>query len=195
MSCESERKVGYLARDAAGVGLRALREDDAEGVFAGWSDAAVIRSLRDGDDIPWSLEEARAYIFFSRGMGETGRNLAIDVDGQFAGCFSWKGGLGVWMGSAEISYWLLPNMRGKGVAHRAVKLALCHLFEKRNQRRVSALVAADNLASQHVLQTAGMRREARLREALLIEQQPVDALYYGLLAHEYSGQNERRETP
>jgi RimJ/RimL family protein N-acetyltransferase len=83
--------------------------------------------------------------------------------------------------TAEIGYWLIPRVRGRGLGSRAVALFARWAVTGAGLARVEALVVPDNMASQRVLENAGFRREGHLRSYLVFDQQRVDALIYSLL--------------
>ena len=62
---------------------------------------------------------------------------------------------------ASVAYAVLPDARGRGAASDAVR-TLVRLLRERGAEEVRALIAADNLASQHVARAAGLvETEAR----------------------------------
>lgn len=166
------------------VSIRPLREADALPMNAFWNDRPIRRSLREGPRFR-TIDDARVYIHFSRGRGESGRDMAIDVDGQFAGCVSWEYADGVFSGNAELAYWVGAPFRGEYVATRAIIEATRFLFGRRGIRRIFAQVGAPNIASARALERAGYRCEAVLRESLVIEGRIQDCLVYATLRSEW----------
>jgi RimJ/RimL family protein N-acetyltransferase len=83
--------------------------------------------------------------------------------------------------TAEIGYWLIPRVRGRGLGSRAVTLFARWAVTGAGLARVEALVLPDNMASQRVLEKAGFRREGHLRSYLVFDQQRTNALIYSLL--------------
>ena len=76
---------------------------------------------------------------------------AITVGGVFAGTIGSYVNEG---GDAEVTYWIDRLLWGRGVASNALQLLLAEL----PTRPIHARVAADNVASQRVLEKAGFRR-------------------------------------
>ncbi len=63
---------------------------------------------------------------------------------------------------AELSYWLVPSMRGKSFA-TAASLVLCRWgFERLNLRRIRLDIDVDNTASQSVARALGAIRNSSL---------------------------------
>jgi ribosomal-protein-alanine N-acetyltransferase len=66
-------------------------------------------------------------------------------------------------GIAELSYWVFPSNRGRGMACRAVRLACDYAFADLGVERVELYIEPDNLASRGVARSAGFREEGVLR--------------------------------
>lgn len=64
--------------------------------------------------------------------------------------------------AAEVGFWLRPGARGTGLAGAALELA-GRCAEHSSLRTLTARTAADNVASQHVLEQAGFHRTRRAR--------------------------------
>lgn len=185
-----ERKPGVLVQDVEKkICLRTFRQDDANDLLRGWKDLAVQRSFREGAQNEQDLEDARAYIHFARGQGETMRDLVIESSGRFAGALSWRGQKDVFAGNTELSYWLLPEMRGKGLATVALQLSVDFLFFHKKCRCIWALTDETNMPSQRTLKAAGFEREAIIQQLLLIEGTVLDGILFGM---RYDQWNERK---
>jgi len=70
------------------------------------------------------------------------------------------------IGQAMLGYSMTPRYRGRGFATRAVRLLADWAFEATPLVRLVAGTAAENTASQRVLEKAGFTREALLRKLL-----------------------------
>lgn len=91
------------------------------------------------------------------------------------------------MGLVELSYLCAPEARGRGLAPWVAAHALRRGFAA-GARKAFAMVAAENEASQRVMEKLGFVLEGRLRAHYLIEGRPTDELSYGLLAAEWARQ-------
>lgn len=60
-------------------------------------------------------------------------------------------------------YWLAPEAWGRGLATRALGMAVDYLLLSCGARRIQALVSPENMASMRVLEKAGFRNEGFLR--------------------------------
>jgi RimJ/RimL family protein N-acetyltransferase len=80
----------------------------------------------------------------------------------------------------EIGYRLHKDYIGQGFAFEAVNAFVKTLFETQAVMKITALCATQNMASWKLMEKLGMQREGVLRSHFLLEQQRVDAYYYGL---------------
>jgi RimJ/RimL family protein N-acetyltransferase len=158
------------------VRLRPWRADDAPALVAAWADPEIRRhaAVPEAAD----LEHARRWI-----AGEaqrTAAGVALDRVIELAaepGAVAGEVGLGPidWSrATAEVGFWMAEAHRGRGLAHRAVRLlADCVLGtggrhmpascpENARLRTLIARVAADNVASAAALAGAGFARRGRL---------------------------------
>jgi len=81
-------------------------------------------------------------------------------------------------GSVGVGYWVLERARRRGLASSAVSLLVEWALGTARIRRVEALVEPDNIASQRVLERAGLEQEGRLRSYLPVPAGRTDALIY-----------------
>lgn len=66
---------------------------------------------------------------------------------------------------AELTYWIAPSARGRGIAVRAVEAVLRWGFADVGLRRVQLYHAVENTASRRVAEKAGFTMEGRLRSS------------------------------
>ncbi len=92
---------------------------------------------------------------------------------------SWSQGIGM------ISYAVLPESWGRGVATGAVRLLVDLLFTTTPLRRIEAICSVDNAASMRVLERAGLLREGLLRGYFVIHGEPKDHPMFGLLRSDW----------
>ena len=95
--------------------------------------AAIVRLRQAGDQEGFLICDSAT----DRRLG----NIALQHDGQ----------------SGEISYWVVAEARGRGVATRAVALFSAWIFEHVGLNEVWLRAHRDNLASQQVAVRAGYR--------------------------------------
>lgn len=86
-------------------------------------------------------------------------------------------------GIGTIGYTVSEAFRGHGVASRALRLVVDIAFAQSliDLDRLEAVVAAENIASQRVLENAGFAREGTARGLLRIRGKRIDHYRYSLL--------------
>jgi RimJ/RimL family protein N-acetyltransferase len=87
--------------------------------------------------------------------------------------------------SGEIAYVLHPDQWGLGLGTELARRLLELGFDRFGLHRIYATCDPRNVASGRVLKKAGMTREGRLREAVLIRDGWRDSDVYGILEHEW----------
>lgn len=166
------------------VVVRDWREADAAELARQANDRRVWLGLRDVFPHPYSIDDARVFIGMALGMSPR-TLLAIEVDGRVAGGIGYVLRGDVERVSAEVGYWLGCEFWGRGIATTAVRLLTRHAFEARPElRRLYAMPFATNTASARVLEKAGYRREAVLRQSVVKDGHVLDQFMYAILRDE-----------
>jgi len=119
------------------------------------------------------LQSSPEFSFFAR------------VDGQVAATLSLKN-VSLMMMYGEIGYTVGEEFHGRGVGTAVVRAFVGKIFAETPMRRLFALVAEGNTPSRRLLQRLGFREEGMLREHYLIQGQPVNEVFYGLLRPEWT---------
>lgn len=88
---------------------------------------------------------------------------------------------------ANLGYWVRNSATGHGYASAAVRLAAGFGFQELGFSRLEILAAVGNVASQHVADKAGARREGILRKRLQLHGQATDAVLFSLVAEDLAG--------
>ncbi len=165
--------------------LRPLQADDAEAIarLAGdWRVAWPISTIPH----PYSLGRARDFLRASRRSAAEGSELAFAVtrkpESGLIGIISLRPQQGH---SAETGYWMGVPFWGQGYMSEALGAIIRHAFCDLQLQRVYAWHIGSNPASGRVMQKAGMRREACLRQHVLHRGEVEDQVYYGLLRDEF----------
>lgn len=152
--------------EGAGVRLRALRDDDADALVAGYTDPHT-RRFDPQLPSPFTRELAERFIrvrapeLFAEGGGYYA--IADPATDRLIG------GIGMdrphtARQETEVGYWVGAAARRRGVATAALTLLSEHLFHRGLQRLV-ALMSPENAASQRVALAAGYQREGVRRGA------------------------------
>ena len=91
---------------------------------------------------------------------------------------------------AEIGWVIAPAHQGQGYATEAARAALRICFERLGVRRVTAGCFVENVASWHLMEKVGMRREYHSRrDGLHRTRGWLDGFEYALLADEWRAAN------
>jgi RimJ/RimL family protein N-acetyltransferase len=100
------------------------------------------------------------------------------------------GGCGINVSNPEnregwLGYCLNRNFWGKGYATETARGLIKFGFEKLDLHRLFATCDPENLASAHVLEKSGMKREAHLREHKWSKGKWRDSYLYAILEQEW----------
>lgn len=85
----------------------------------------------------------------------------------------------------EIAYIVNPRYWGKGYATEVAKLLIAYGFTDLQLHRVFATCDPRNIGSLKVLEKAGMSKEGRMREVLLLKDGWRDSLLYSILEQDW----------
>jgi RimJ/RimL family protein N-acetyltransferase len=88
---------------------------------------------------------------------------------------------------AEVGFWLVPAMRGRGVGSAAVTLALSWAFDACDLLRIEMTTTPDNPAVPALARRLGFTREGVLRARNVERGRRVDIVWFGLLREEWLG--------
>lgn len=170
------------------LNLRPLREDDAQALFAIWSDAQAMRYFSFP---PMSqLDEATDRI---------ARKLRTAADGEALICVAELQSTGEVVGDcalfhadepcrrAEIGFSLQRRNWGSGYMSEAASALIEHAFGVVRLRRIEADIDPRNTASARLLERLGFVREGLLRERWVVDGEVSDSALYGLLERDRRG--------
>jgi len=82
---------------------------------------------------------------------------------------------------ASIGYWVAKSYRNRGIATRAVKLAVRYGFSKLKLKRIYAKVNEDNVQSRGVLEDAGFEREGIFKKNIFKNGKFYDEYHYAII--------------
>ncbi|GEK20291.1 GNAT family N-acetyltransferase [Cellulomonas xylanilytica] len=146
--------------DAGGLRLRPWHADDAAAVVAAYADPDIRRWHARSMD----ADEAGAWIasWSGRWHAETGAGWALALADQVVGQISLRS-LDHGDGRSDVSYWVLPQARGRGVATTALATLGAWAFDTLGLHRIEVDHSVDNPASCAVATRAGFRLEGTKR--------------------------------
>lgn len=175
--------------------LRPFQAGDTEGVFAYLREPAVhcFADMKLN-----SLDEARAEV--ARRSGETEYYFAIvlkDTGAVIGEIEAYPESPNQGSASRKDTFspcWMLhPAYQGKGYAYEAAHAFFDYLFREKGARRIYAYTEDYNLASQHLCEKLGMRREGLFLEFVSFVNGPdgtpryENTCQYAILKREWQG--------
>lgn len=171
---------------SSGLVMRSYRPGDAPALLAA-VEADRTRLARWMPWVPYSTTAEAFTGFIAAARQKEDDGLAFHR-GLFDGA-SVAGGCGATVDlvnrEAEIGYWLGTSYEGRGVITEAVGAMLGFLFDDYAVHRVVIRAAVENLRSRAVAERYRFTEEGILRQALILDEVPTDAVIYSLLEDEW----------
>ena len=166
-----------LRIELGGLVLRPWATADEESLVEHANNRNIWLNVRDRFPHPYTANDAKLWIKIAN-RDTTMLNLAMEVDQRAVG------GLGVifkddvYRRTAEVGYWLGEAYWNRGLTSRAVAALSDYVFAHYDIIRLYAGIFEHNVASVRVLEKAGYRFEARLRQSITKDDQTMDELIY-----------------
>ncbi len=135
--------------------------------------------MTNGFPHPYTVEHARSFINMAN-RDTPVHIFAIEVEGEAAGGIGIHPQSDIHIKNAELGYWLAENYWGKGIITEAVKQMVDFAFRTYDINRVFARPFGNNPASQRVLEKAGFKLEARLKDTIFKNDEFLDELIYAI---------------
>jgi RimJ/RimL family protein N-acetyltransferase len=85
----------------------------------------------------------------------------------------------------EVGFWVIPGQRHRGIASRAVSLAVSWVLESLDLLRVEMTTIPENLAVPALARRLGFTQEGILRSRNIERGRRVDIIWFGLLREEW----------
>ena len=166
--------------------LRWFAPSDAEGLFAIFSDPAVVRywSSPEWTDIGYAnkmIEETLAAYASGEGVRLA---VVLKATGELVGQIN----LHHMFHSnrrCEVGYALARAHWGKGYVTEAMQAALDYAFGPLNLNRIEADIDPRNDASAKVLQRMGFKEEGYMRVRWIVKEEVCDTIYFGLIKSDW----------
>lgn len=162
------------------IRIRPFEVGDVDDLAALADEREVWRGVRDRFPHPYTRADAMGWIAANQPI-EPALNLAVTIDGEFAGGVGLKPKDDVYRLTAELGYWVARPYWGSGVGTEAVRLMTEYAFRTFRYERLEAGVFDWNTASVRVLEKNGYRFEGRLRRAAIKDDEVCDVLMYARL--------------
>jgi RimJ/RimL family protein N-acetyltransferase len=165
--------------------LRNWEEKDAERLASIANNKKIADNLNDGFPHPYSIDDAKRFISHSRREDSTYLHLAIEMNSVVIGSIGAYFKENVHRMNAEIGYYLAEEYWGKGIMVKVVRCLTQHLFENYDITRIYAQPFARNTGSRRVLEKAGFRCEAILKNSIIKNGNVQDDCIYAILKEDF----------
>ena len=183
---ETSEDLGVPVLETSRLRLRPYRMDDAEAMFALYSDPRVMRYW----SFPAWTERAQASTYLTMALA------AMDSGEIFPWAIADRGSdrligaltlfsLHTAQRRAEIGYSLSPDYQGRGLATEALRQGLGFAFDELGLVRIEADIDPRNTSSWRLLERIGFVREGLLRKRWRVNGEICDTAFYGLLEEEF----------
>ena len=175
------------------VVVRPFVDDDLPAMLAALQDPEAVKLTGSAhDDVaaaaPMDLVAQTAARDWYATRGEQADRLDLAVTDRGSGCCVGEAVLNEWdAGNRSCNFRILLGAvgRGRGLGTEATRLIISHGFGYLGLHRISLEVYAFNPRARHVYEKTGFRAEGVLREALLYNDQWIDATVMSILDHEW----------
>jgi ribosomal-protein-serine acetyltransferase len=168
----------------ADVGIRRYRPGDVQPLFEAVSESIVDLSAWMSWCHPdYSIKDSSNFVNSRDADWEKGEHYSFVIQDQTEERF--LGSVGINFVNrvhnfANLGYWIRSSCAGRGLATAAVRLAARFGLEELKLQRLEIVTAVGNLASQRVAEKAGAVREGVLRNRLLMQGKPQNAVMHSL---------------
>jgi ribosomal-protein-alanine N-acetyltransferase len=166
--------------------LRQFERSDQGAVQRILSDPRVSATLLDIPE-PFLLSDAELWIRGGHAGIVDNELLPFAIvrweDDQVMGCIDLE--INAEHRRADMAYWIGSGYWGHGYTSEAARRIVCYGFQTLKLNRIYAQCLAHNVASARVMQKAGLKYEATLRQSTLKNDRLVDMVVYGLLRSDY----------
>jgi RimJ/RimL family protein N-acetyltransferase len=184
---EAAPVVRFYPRRTQRLVLRRARREDAGALAALLNDRTIARGIprirhpyTRKDALKWvrSVSKVRHNETFG-----WGRDWVVEMDGRIVGACHLS--YNPEHARGFFGYWVGKPFRRRGIATEVARALVDLCFSELGAKRVWAMAFADNTASRHVLERAGLKQEALLRKNALIGGRWRDDACYGILRREW----------
>lgn len=159
--------------------LRPFTENDLVSLVRYANNPKIAANLMDRFPHPFTDESGKNFIAMTLAHEPT-QIMTIDIDGEASGGIGLHPGEDVYRKNAELGYWLAEPYWGKGIITEAVKQMIDYGFKHLSVTRIYARPFGPNIASQKVLEKAGMKKEAVLKNSFFKNGEYCDEIIYSI---------------
>jgi len=166
------------------ITLRNWQEKDIKSLSRNANNKKIWDNLRDGFPYPYTELAAKQWIEIANHDIPL-KNFAIEYKENAIGGIGIVIKADIFRKNAEIGYWVGEKYWNKGIATKAIKAMIDYSFETFNINRLYATIFDSNIASIRALKKCGFIEEAKLKSAVIKNNEIQDCLIYSLLKSNY----------
>ncbi len=159
--------------------LRPFTMDDLDSLVKYANNPKIAANMTDAFPHPYTRESGEKFIQMAMSHNPV-RIRAIEINGEACGGIGIHPGEDVHRKNAEMGYWLAEPYWGKGIITEAIKQSIEYGFKTFDIVRIFARPYGFNVASQRVLEKAGLKKEAVLKNTLFKNGQFTDEVIYSI---------------
>lgn len=164
--------------------LRPWRPEDADALVKNANNKKIADNMRDVFPHPYTQQHAENFIDGVIAHDPV-QIFAMEIDGEACGSTGIFPRTDIGRLNAELGYWLAEKHWGKGITTAVVKEMIRYGFEAWPVlTRIFAVPFPTNIASQKVLERAGMKLEAVIKDSIIKNGVVMDELVYCVRRHE-----------
>ena len=136
----------------------------------------------------YSIEESKTWVAGQPERWDEGTSYDFAITEATGGQYC--GGCGLNhlrydIGLANLGYWVRTSRTRKGIATAATLLLTRFAFNELKLNRIEIIAAVGNIASLRVAEKAGATREGVLRNRLMINGKPSDAVMFSFVPQDF----------
>ena len=159
--------------------LRRWEMSDLKSLVKHANNSNIAKWLTNQFPNPYTEDDGKAFIELA--INDKAKIFAIEINGEAAGSIGIFPQLDIHEKSAEIGYWLSEKYWGNGIISRAIEDIANYGFKTFDIIRIFARPFSSNTRSHRVLEKAGFRLEAVLKNALYKNDEYLDEMIYSKL--------------
>ena len=157
--------------------LRKWDYSDLESLVEHANNFNIAKWLTNQFPFPYTKEDGLDYLNLVS-QDDTTKVFAIEINGKAVGSIGVFPQADIHEKSAEIGYWLSEKYWRNGIVSRAIEEVVQYAFKTFDISRVFARPFSTNIGSRKVLEKAGFKLEAQLKQALYKNGEYFDELVY-----------------
>lgn len=161
------------------ISISPWKMDELENLVKFANNKNISDNLTDAFPHPYTVEDGIKFITTYENDNPS-KAFAIRINGKPVGSIGVFPQTDIHCKNAEMGYWLAEEYWGMGIVTKAVKLIVAYGFNTFDINRIFARPFNTNIASQRVLEKAGLKLEARFEKTVIKNGEYKDELFYAI---------------